>query len=862
MNDTPPPPYTPTVEETVRQEGAIVRVHQGRGISEHVVPVLRYAYPAPSRAAEPEEALSPSVSIAGPGVVTPSSSESSAGRRGSFAERFTNTARHVLHLPGSSAPPVPPRSPRRPVTANAVLQGSSAPPIPISYLPRPTTEGIVPSPIPEVSIENTPILGAPIENTPPAPPAPVIHPVPLSAGRSPVSPIDLRQFETVSFSRRGSTPLVENRLPTPLTPRTNGATSPRGNLSDTSSDFVYTAETFPLERIVSSDPVRHSRGSHSAMLMQLASNLRVEADEDPDVTAANMRSPDLSMWHTASSTPSLSTTPLIVQDTSSSFYNSPGSPGDPMTVIASQSMQRANPFFGGGSITRRRGSSATSPERETIRSTPERIERLADATEERVGRTLRAGSDPVLLRYAATQGEWPASPQGPSRDSEPSGPAIAIESIPRGPERPNEDPSYVPVTRASVASTTQDQQQHQTIGSFSSAGVGSPSTWSNPLPSARSIISTQRGSAEHEQIFTPGSIYTPLSPEHDEGPTQSPFHEPGSLEVVARDFGSQDSGQGTQGEQHDAYLEYTPRPKEELVTSTTMASASTMSQHSSYHSFPSDTPLLSVVESPSADSTQQEQASIEETPRPRPRPKEPSFRQRLLDAAQRHHMGLPTEYEQRKRMTVTMPTSYLNYNPEDEEYASTNASPTPRFTEIPIAPEPEAKSETPPGPRTIHQALEPQPVRTVVAKVPERPERPASVGLGIVLPLDASIDNAEAGPSGTFELYDPVKAPMERLIASKKKEKKEDAGEYLRNKRAAVRDLRNQIVANVSSGTRSLGRGLFAKGRRSSVMSAPTPILEAQSEDVTPRRARTKFRNCLRPLDYVQRQQNQQVSML
>jgi hypothetical protein len=824
MSNSPPPPYSsatpsPTmvqeeIDEPLQQEGARVRVYRGRIATEHIVPVLRYAYSAPSPPAEQQGVSSSSATSVRAEGVTPSSSGASGSRRGSLVDRIASTARNVLHLPGHP-PPIPPRSPHRPRTANAVMQSSSSSSIPISYLPRPTTEGIVPSPIPEVSIENTPIIGAPVDNTPPEPPAPVIQPVSLPAGLSPISNIDLRQFETVS--RRGSTPLIENRLPTPLAPRTNGASSPLGNMSDASSDFVYTADTFPLERIVSSDPVRHSRGSHSMMLMQLASNLRVEADEDPDVTAANMRSPDLSMWHNGASSPSLSTTPLIVRDTSSSFYNSPGSPRSPTAPVPTVPMQRTSPFFGGGSISRRRGSSATSPERATIRSAPERMEQLADSHEERVG--VQSSSEPSLL---GTTG-------------------VVIQ---RSPERPVEDPSsvpiedpstYVPVTRASMVSTTHSQHQHGTIGSFSSAGIGSPSTWSNPLRSSRSIMSAQRGSEEHEQIFTPGSIYTPLAPELGDEPTQSTSYGPRSPQVATRDLGSQDSGQGTQG-QHDAYLDQTPRPKEELVTSTTMASASTMSQHSSYHSFPSDAPLLSIVESSSADSTRREQAQTDQTPRPA----QLSARERVRLAAERHLLGLPSAYEERKRMSVAMPTSYLNYNPEDEEYASTNASPTPRFTEIPIAPEPEAKSETPPGPRTIHQALEPEPARTTVAKVPERPARPSSVGLGIVLPPDVSTDNAEAGPSGTSAPYDPIKTPMDRLLAGKKKEKKSDAGDYLRRQKDALFSFKDQMVANVSSGTRSLGRGFHGKRRESIIISAPTPILEAQSEADTPRQSQNE----------------------
>ncbi|KAJ9099022.1 hypothetical protein QFC20_005779 [Naganishia adeliensis] len=348
-------------------------------------------------------------------------------------------------------------------------------------------------------------------------------------------------------------------------------------------------------------------------------------------------------------------------------------------------------------------------------------------------------------------------------------------------------------------------------------------------------MSTQRGSAEHEQIFTPESIYTPLVAEHGDDPTQAALHRPRSPEIAPRDLGSQDSGQGDRG-QHDVCLEETPRPKEELVTSATMVSTSTMSQHSSYQSFPSDAPLLSMIESSSADSMRPEQAETEETPRP----PQPSARQRVLLAAQRFHMGLPSDYENKKRMWVPMPKSYLNYNPEDEDPPSTHASSTPRFTDIPIASGSGTQSETPPGPRTIHQALEPEPVSTAVANVPEQPERPASVGLGIGLPPDPAADTAEAGPSSTSEQYDPVKTPMDRLLAGKVKEKKADAGDYLRKQGKAALDLKDQFVASVSRRRQSVQRGFNGKRRRSIVISPPTPILEAKSERDTPRVSQTE----------------------
>lgn len=838
--NTPPPPYSSTMSsgipveeeltEPLRQEGFPVTVYRGRRITEHIVPIQPHAHPAPPPPAQPQGMSSTSAPDVEAGGITPSSSGASEGRRGSLVERFTNTARSLLHLPGP-APPIPPRSPNRPRTANAALPSPS---IPISYLPRPTTEGIVPSPIPEVSIENTPILGAPVESTPSPPPNPFLQPVHnQSSELSPISPIDSRQFQT--GSPHVVSPLVENRLPTPLSARRNGAPSPRGNASDASDgspDFAYTAETFPLERIVNSDPPRHSRGSQSMMLLQLASNLRVEAEEDPDITAANMRSPDLSMWHNGASSPSLSRTPLVVADDSSSFYNSPV---DPVAPVPAVPMQRTSPFFGGGSLSRRRGSSATSAERATIHSEPDRAEQLADTAEERAARTRRAGSDPVLLRYASTRDEWPGTSPVAQRASEPNVLVPAGSVAPLASERYAEGPSYVPVTRASMGSATQHQQEHGTIGSFSSAAIGSPSTWSNPLRSTRSIMSTQRGSAEHEQIFTPESIYTPLVAEHGDDPTQAALHRPRSPEIAPRDLGSQDSGQGDRG-QHNVCLEETPGAKEELVTSATMVATSTMSQHSSYKSFPSDAPLLSMIGSSSADSMRPEQAETEETPRL----PQPSARQRVLLAAQRFHMGLPSDYENKKRMWVPMPKSYLNYNPEDEDPPSTYASSTPRFTDIPIASGSGTQSETPPGPRTIHQALEPEPVSTAVANVPEQPERPASVGLGIGLPPDPAADTAEAGPSSTSEQYDPVKTPMDRLLAGKVKEKKADAGDYLRKQGKAALDLKDQFVASVSRRRQSVQRGFNGKRRRSIVISPPTPILEAKSERDTPRVSQTE----------------------
>lgn len=349
LPNTPPPPYASTMasdipveeesNEPIPQEGRVMLVHRGRSSTEHTLPVLHYPHPASSPPAQQQGMATTSAPGLEAGGVKPSSSGASEGRRGSLVGRITSTARSLLHFHGP-APPIPPRSPNRPRTANAVMQ---SPPIPISYLPRPTTEAIVPSPIPEVSAENTPIPEPPIETTPSPPPNPFLQPVHDQASEiNPISPIDSLQFQTASS--RITSPRAENRLPTPLSARRNGAPSPRGNASNASSgspDFVYTAETYPLERIVSSDPPRHSRGSTSMMLLQLAINLRVEADEDPDITAANIRSPDLSMWQNGASSPELSRTPLIVRgDDSSSFYNTPSSPVNPLAPLTAVPMQR------------------------------------------------------------------------------------------------------------------------------------------------------------------------------------------------------------------------------------------------------------------------------------------------------------------------------------------------------------------------------------------------------------------------------------------------------------------------------------------------------------------------------------------
>jgi hypothetical protein len=81
---------------------------------------------------------------------------------------------------------------------------------------------------------------------------------------------------------------------------------------------------------------------------------------------------------------------------------------------------------------------------------------------------------------------------------------------------------------------------------------------------------------------------------------------------------------------------------------------------------------------------------------------------------------------------------------------------------------------------------------------------------------------------------------MDRLIAGKVKEKKADAGDYLRKKGKLAVDFKDQLMANVSQRRRSMQRGFGGKRRRSIVISPPTPILEVKSEGDTPRGSHTE----------------------
>lgn len=811
--------------EALFQEGVSVPIHQGRLTTTHLVPVLPYHHPAPPQTGG-LQAMSPTSTQDPEGHGhTPSSASNASGegRRQSIVGMVTRVTRGIL--PGAEpSPPRPRRSSSRPATADAIMSSHSSSSIstPSDMAPRPSSSDMVPTPIPEASVENSPALSAP--------PVPVIRPVndEASDANAAMSPIDPRQFQTTS--PRGSSPLSTNRATSPPFVRWVHATAPPlDNFSDTSHnspEFIYHGEVRHLTRVISSDTEPHSRESRSTMLQQVASNLRVEALGDEDSPTGVTHSPDLSIWNSSAARGTSNSGPMEPED-SSSFCNTPGSFTPARALGSVPTTPRSSPFFGGDSLSRRRGSSRASEERETSRSNAGHPEQRATIAE------LAAGPsriDRTTFPWSASAGHIPAGTTDHRRTFEASAEETHDNVVTQSDV---EDGLYVPVTRASFGSSAQSQQERAPHGSFSSAGMASPSTWSNALPSMRRP-STQHGSDTYEQILTPGSIYSPLAAKHEDESTQVVSMGPRSPEIAPRDLGSQTSGQSTQGDD-DIYVLETPRGKEGLSASTTMGSTSSTSH---YSSCPSEAPLLPLAESSSERVTEEQDLGHQTF----------STRDKLLlvaqRAAQRQNKGLPDDRKFRRPLPM-VPKTHLNYNPEGEEQdpPPTPADPTPQFSEPPLASGSGSRNEAPAGPRTIHQTLDQEQVRPA-AGIPEfssqvtdqQPQR--FVGLGIILPVGSPGASSEAGPSGTSEPYDPVKDPIDRLKAGKVKEKREDAGEYLRRQKEVLFQRQAEVVAR----TARRMRGFRSRPRSIVVIATDSPILEAQVESDSPQQRQTEIR--------------------
>lgn len=828
---TPPPAYSPSMALNMSLEADVPAREQQVGVAveiqtprrrtstTHIVPTLLYRSPA-ARLQQQENGANGEG--AQPDTTTPPTSETSRSGGLWLTGRIARGTRRMFHH-GLDPPPRPPRSSNRPVTADATLQSLSTSSTAVSHLSAPPDVNPPETlPIQHLAAEN----GASPLMLPP--PLRILQPVHdrEQDQEMPISPINLAQSQHTSPRQ----PSPYNGMPpSPNSSRWTYGTVPSRELPDPvhgSPEFEYSGELYPLERVQSrtSTPrpqsrerARHSRQSAGIIQMQLASNLRVEAsDENGNHLRAPIiaRSPDLSPWYTSIS-PSSSVYPVRDGGSSNSSHSDSADSRRPLRQTSASSpsaIQRGLsniPYFGGGS---RRSHSSRSPANSQGVPTGINPTRKGHLTE------LPAAIDADMerthaidaLRGGATHHEPAASAERSNRERLQGLDTLPADSYEQAPD----SRTYNSVNRASFTSSAGSRQEQQHV--VSSGEVRSPASWMHePLRLSRTR-STQRGSDAHEQLLTPKSTYSPsIQSQHDgQGIREaSPFprSKPRSPYVAGRHLGSADSGPEGRTQDHPAHDD--PGHKQELQPSATMGTVSSASHYSSFHSFPSDTPLVEPKDALNPVTTAGQGLVV---------PQGTTYSAaKLLAAAER--------FERRPRYPAPVPESYRDFKPDldDDRYrTSTLSSPVPGATEIPTA------TGTPiamrPTPSDVQQGLglELTPASEVHAEASKNEnkqdhgqEEESGFGLGIHVPGDTP-ESPHGMSSVHTTLRDRIKGPMDRIIAGKAKEKKSDAQEHLRKQKESIfRHQSHLIAAKAEEGFRG-----FRNRRRSS-----QPILGGSS---------------------------------
>ncbi|KAJ9120819.1 hypothetical protein QFC22_002753 [Naganishia vaughanmartiniae] len=727
-----PPEREQEVTEVVyTDDGTVMR---------HLVPVLRYGAPLTRQSGVTAFAIEEHAAGA---MVSPSSSSSSGVDNGlSMRERLTRNTRRMLHNVGHT-PARPRRSSQRPVTADATLQRA--------YVAT----------IPETG-ENTP---RPPTIHPPSPPA---HPVTSSERGTGISPPLAPQLQANSGIS----------LPLPVSPldlQHSGQGSRRGSspLSDASSKWTYgnvpsREDLLSLSSFVSDGDAHHTTPTLEYLAHHLREPPRGESAVSPVATG-------VAAAHPANEAAKTSSLP-------GSAIESTGS-----AAVDTFKVKKGFAFFGGGSISRKKGEgfinqqSSTNPDDQHIHVQDSSTS--GEATPRRKLSHFR--SKPSTSDGVASVFDTRKSSAASSSRDEGIQRSHRIDS--------NDDASYAPISRASVASGS-SQRQRLPFGSLSSAGTGSLHSWThNPLVTT-ATRSTQRGSDAHEDVLTPKSMYSPspLPEEPGEPFDNSPFQsaQPGMASVASSSQeGLLDARYNVQlDEGSDQELHGTPSGKEALPASVTGATMSTASQYPSFHSFPSDAPLV--------------QPGNPVDTSLYPLPLDPSAAEKLVTAAQQFKRAVTRG--KKDKYAVAMPESYLNYDPNpdpdgiigilDGTPKTESSAGTPNYPEIPLAPRPPIDYRA--APVSIHQLIEPAQPSAASGNTKRSDlfhklihKRSPPVGLGIIIPPDPQDTTSASGktaPAVHTTMQAKIQVPMDRIMDRKSKENKIQAKDSLRKQKETI----------------------------------------------------------------------------
>lgn len=801
-----------------------------------IVPVLRHDYPATS--GQSDGTASNRAQASRPATMTASTSDTSGTSEGlSITGRIARGAGRFFHLGHGDPPPRPPRSRNRPSTADATLQSLSTSSTVASHLSAPIVDtaheaspirhhagenGSLPPPFPPPLPILRPVHDQEREHRSPAtrtapeapfirhvagengtspphvaPPPPVLQPVherePEHA--TPISLIDLNSPRTTPPQDPSATAGMPPSSPQSSRWTYGTAPSREDVHPDGTPEFDYSGEAFPLGLLHSPQPdppPRHSRASEGMIARQVASNLRVEAEDDSGNhrrASYITRSPDLAPWYTSIS-PSSSIYPSRDHESSSSSNSNSANSRRPLhpATTSSPTLQTglANfPYFGGNSPSGRSQSSRSLANTQRVPTGGGLTGVHTNAPE----------ANPMDLRttHASHASRVSLTARVPSPSVE-RGDGTGHHSemiVPETQGRTARTPIHHPATRASFASSGESDQDVDRVGS--SGGIRSPASWSNS-PLRLSRRSTRHGSDAHEQLLTPKSAYSPsLKSEHDDNEAREaspyPRSRPRSPNVAARNLGSSDSGPEGLGQDQSAHIGL--GDKQGLVPSATQATMSSTSQYSSFHSFASDTRLVETKDFSKSSSTARPSLSG---------PRGTTYSaSKLLAAAEESEKTSASQRMERAKNPPQVPTSYLDYKPDsDEDLYATSTLPTP----VPGAETGNTASKEPTT-STVQHSLNLEVARAPDAIVQftnkatqpvHEQEENLGVGLGILVPEDSpkSQHAAEGAPS---TMRDKIFGPIDRILAGKVKEKKKDAQEHLRTQKESIFRHRSHLIA-------------------------------------------------------------------